>query len=277
MVLGCNYSNELIRLINDNEVDLDYVKFPLEYDIHKLYESSRAKLPAMIHGIPVRTASLDLKSYDFDFLNHYLEKYNCPHFGIHFYANTNDFTETLIENEIKRRVEYDLEYFKEKVALPLLIENMPNYSITANLADATYLNKVCNKYDVGLLLDLSHAKITAHNLGIPFKEYINALPLSRVREIHVNGTYLDPKLGIRDKHYEMKGTDYNNLSYVLAVTNAKYLTLEYGGIGEHLKGRSNKDAIKRQIERLRTLIDWINNIVKFFKKIFHIFLRNNRK
>lgn len=255
MKLGCNYSNELVQLICTHEIDIDYVKFPLELSIHKLYEDSNLDLPAMIHGIPVRTASVDLKSYDFDFLNRYLEKYGCPHFGIHFRANLNDFTENLSESEMKKRVECDLEYFKEKIYSPLLIENMPSYATIANLADPSYLKEVCDKLDIGLLLDISHAKITAHNMGISFKEYIDILPLDRVKEIHANGTYDDPELGIRDKHLEMKDTDYRNLSYVLTVTNTNYLTLEYGGIGDHMKDRSNKEVIKRQLTRLKTLID----------------------
>jgi uncharacterized protein (UPF0276 family) len=208
----------------------------------------------MIHGIPVRTASSNLRDYDFSELNSYLAKYKCPHFGVHLRASEDDFTQKLKQKQIKQHVESDLKFFKNNIKVPLLIENMPSYAAIDGFTDPLYLNKVCDKFDLGLLLDLSHAKITAYYMGIPFEEYINALPLRRVREIHVNGTFLDPELGIRDKHYEMDATDYDNLSYVLAITHAKYLTLEYGGIGECMKDRSNKYAIKKQLLHLQTII-----------------------
>ena len=38
-----------------------------------------------------------------------------------------------------------------------------------------------------LLLDTGHARIAAEELGLAAKEYVAALPLERVAQIHVNG------------------------------------------------------------------------------------------
>lgn len=177
-------------------------------------------------------------------------KHNCPHFGIHFRVIESDFAEENSIEWIKSRAEKDVKYFIENIKIPLLIENIPNYAAIKEFTEPYYISEVCEKYDIGLLLDLSHAKITAINSGKIFINYIKELPLNKVREIHINGTFCDDKLGIRDKHLEMQDVDYKNLMDCLEICEPNYVTLEYGGFGESMKYRSDKDVIKRQLDNL---------------------------
>jgi len=52
---------------------------------------------------------------------------------------------------------------------------------------------VLNETGAGLLLDLAHAQLAARGLGLDVREYIESLPVARLRELHVSGVqHLEP-------------------------------------------------------------------------------------
>jgi hypothetical protein len=104
---------------------------------------------------------------------------------------------------------------------------------------------------VGLLLDLAHARIAAHNRGEDVCAYLSALPLERVREIHVCGPGPDRSGVLQDEHQEMGEEDYALLDWTLERTHPLVVTLEYGGTGSHFEWRSDLATLERQLTRLR--------------------------
>ena len=108
--------------------------------------------------------------------------------------------------------------------------------------------------EVGLLLDLARAKVTAHGTNTELREYLSLLPLSLVRELHVVGTRSLDDGTLRDNHLEMDSDDYNILEWVLDRTSPMIITLEYGGFGDHFSWRSSKSAIKRQLEAISSIL-----------------------
>ena len=49
------------------------------------------------------------------------------------------------------------------------------------------VRRVIEETGCGLLLDLSHTRLAAQELGMDARDYISALPVERIHEIHVTG------------------------------------------------------------------------------------------
>lgn len=141
---------------------------------------------------------------------------------------------------VKERMGSVLRLWKENLDIDILIENVPYTSyyetnspkIIKHSVTPKLINELCTEYEVGLLLDIAHAKVAASGLDMAIEDYLTALPLERVKEIHVVGTR-ETESGLRDNHLEMDENDYKILELVLKITNPEIVTLEYGGFGEH--------------------------------------------
>lgn len=82
------------------------------------------------------------------------------------------------------------------------------------------------------------------------------LPLELVKEIHVCGPAPDPRDGmLGDRHLEMQEADYELLARTLRRTGPRIVTLEYGGTGPKMEWRSDIDALERQLQRLRHIVE----------------------
>jgi uncharacterized protein (UPF0276 family) len=117
-----------------------------------------------------------------------------------------------------------------------------------------------DELNCGLLLDISHARISAHHLGIDEREYISKLPVKRLREIHYTGLHnINGKLV---DHLPILEEDWPILEWVMSQINSGdfsqpwLLAFEYGGIGERYADRSDPNVIASQIPRL---YDFINS------------------
>ncbi|MDC0721384.1 DUF692 domain-containing protein [Nannocystis bainbridge] len=71
----------------------------------------------------------------------------------------------------------------------LVLENVATYARLPDdaLAEPVFVRTVIEEADCGLLLDIGNVLVNAHNHGLAPEAYVDALPLARVREIHVAG------------------------------------------------------------------------------------------
>lgn len=78
---------------------------------------------------------------------------------------------------------------------PLAVENYNYYpsGFYDHVTEPDFIRDYLAEFDFGLTLDLAHGAITAHNRGLDFREYTAALPLEKVRELHISRPFL-PKL-----------------------------------------------------------------------------------
>lgn len=114
--------------------------------------------------------------------------------------------------------------------VPLLAENMPPWKRDrpAYVVDPAFITCVVESADCGLLLDLAHARVSAHMRGQPVREYIAQLPLDRLVEIHVSGPRPSPADGrLLDAHEPLQEEDYALLAWVLERAQPQAVTLEY--------------------------------------------------
>ncbi|WMJ86312.1 multinuclear nonheme iron-dependent oxidase [Anaerocolumna sp. MB42-C2] len=267
MKIGCNLSNELMELIDEDKVTVDYVKIALSKSDDEIPVKYKDYGKLLLHGvgtdIPQHTGAAELSNVNWNQVKGSVEFCNSKFIGLHCATYRSDWDEQEITYEmVKERMGSTLQLWKENLDIELLIENVPytpyyetnspgiiRYSVYPEL-----IKQLCSEYEIGLLLDIAHAKVTASGLGLSVEDYMSALPLERVKEIHVVGTR-DTKDGLRDHHLEMNEDDYKNLEFILKITNPELVTLEYGGFGEHFLWRSDKKAIERQLKKIVQIVN----------------------
>ncbi|MET0553042.1 MAG: DUF692 family multinuclear iron-containing protein [Vicinamibacteria bacterium] len=135
-----------------------------------------------------------------------------------------------------------------QVPLPFILENIPDHfqvpGPLATIDDGLFIGEVCRRTGAGLLLDLNHAHITAHNAGLDAADYLLRLPLEQTVEIHVAGSRLQDGI-LWDAHEEpLKEEMYGLLDLVLQRQDVKAVTLEC------LPGLPG-DVLRGELERLR--------------------------
>jgi hypothetical protein len=102
-------------------------------------------------------------------------------------------------------------------------------------------------------LDVSHARIVSHYIGIDPFEYIQRLPLDRLKELHFTGIHSWD--GYLQDHLPMLEEDWGWLVWVLnnvksgEWVQAHMLAFEYGGIRKFYSDHSDIDIIKEQVPR----------------------------
>jgi uncharacterized protein (UPF0276 family) len=132
--------------------------------------------------------------------------------------------------------------------VPLLAENMPPWKRDrpAYVFDPGFISCVIERVNCALLLDLAHARVSAHRRGEPARDYISQLPLDRLVEIHVSGprpsTTGDRLL---DAHEPLQEEDYALLAWVLERAQPQAVTLEYG---------RDRAQLEAQLLRLQELL-----------------------
>jgi hypothetical protein len=75
----------------------------------------------------------------------------------------------------------------------VLLENLPYYrtGLFEHVCEPEFLTFALEKLDAGLLIDLAHAEVSACNLGLSFIDYLDALPLERVGQIHISKVFIN--------------------------------------------------------------------------------------
>ncbi|MFK7697612.1 DUF692 family multinuclear iron-containing protein [Paenibacillus sp. HJGM_3] len=256
-LLACNYSPQLMELMEQNRVEVDWIKmgrwdvFPEEFAV------ARPVRPVLLHCLPhAGRASFD--DIPWDALNAAIRDCGSPHIALHLMALATDW-DTLPDSDeavIERMVEGVMQW-KAKMEVPLLLENVPYYGHRGTLRCATdpeVIASICDRCEVDLLLDVAHLRVSAWHRREEPDAYLRALPLHRVREIHTNGPFLDPDEGLRDRHFEMQDVDYELLREALTLTSPGFVSLEYGGTGPKMEWRSDIAALERQLVRLRQVV-----------------------
>ncbi len=128
----------------------------------------------------------------------------------------------------------------------------------------------------GFLLDLSHARMAARNLGMNEAAYITKLPLDRIREMHITGLqcFGEPWLsrarqaGISEKkirdfagvgmidHLPMTADDWPTYTWAMDRIHAgdwatpDIVAFEYGGMGGIFQAVTDEAVLAEQIPRL---------------------------
>jgi hypothetical protein len=121
------------------------------------------------------------------------------------------------------------------------------------------ISRLVRESGVGLLLDISHARLSARRYGCSTEEYLDLLPLDRLKLIHTTGIGQDTD-GSWVDHLPMDDHDYAVLSSVLCGTQTGRYPLpdavqhEFGGISGFLKRYTFADVLEREVNLLRKML-----------------------
>lgn len=293
MKLAVNYSGPVAKLLHDQQIQIDYFKCPACLDLVTTIQESH---PTYVH-FPLRVGAgigdaLDTETNqlpDWNKVETLLSRTRTPLVNVHLTPTVQDYPNIpvdtidlthinmLVENMIKD-VESVVRRFGSEY---VIIENDHDFGNRhlrpAFLPEVIY--RVVEESDCGFLLDIAHARLAAHYLGINIHEYISALPVSRIREIHITGVQhfeahwieqirqagVDTNIvqrfvGRLVDHLPMTEADWELFAWSMEqVHSGKWkqpwvVTFEYGGISSLHAAITDVDMLANQIPQLYALV-----------------------
>lgn len=259
-------------ILSRGAADVDWIKLSRPDVLQEELAAARPVRPVLLHGLGHDLGRLGHRpevqdGYSWDTLNRQLAVAGSPHLSLHLDLRVEDWDEPVdLRVQSREQVRAMLERLianamavRQRVSVPLLVENMPFYGDRGPLRLVTQpevIWQVVEAAGVGLLIDIGHLRCSAYHLGVDARAYARALPLHAVREVHVNGPLLLPGEGLRDRHYPCRPEDYELLTWLLGRAQPAIVTLEYGGTGDRVENteRNDPQALAEQIGELRRLL-----------------------
>jgi uncharacterized protein (UPF0276 family) len=249
--IGCNYSHELIELLKEEAIEIDWIKLANEHSYDDQFQHVDGIRPCLFHIVPCTLSHKHLNGWNINRVNQSIHECKSPHVGVHFRGALDNYNNREL---IKKYVVKKIREWKSIVKCEYLIENMALNRLPSEqhiLTEPSFIKEVCEEAEIGLLLDISHLKVSAYYLGMTENEYLHKLPLYLVREIHVNGPRKNSD-GYFDAHESMRKEDYTFLEEVLKVTKPRIVTLEYGGDEEK---KTCSAILTDQLSKIKILIN----------------------
>jgi uncharacterized protein (UPF0276 family) len=252
MKLAVNYSTPLKNLIETNQVRVDLLKCP---EWEGLVNPALELGPVYIH-FDIELGSGSIQRLNFDLIKRMFEKTDTIYLNTHLSnlpSRKKDKTDSA--KSVLSRWEADLEILRRKIpSRKVIAENLPWHPMLPELeiaSDPGLINKFLVNNDVGLLLDLSHAQISATRLGIGYQEYVSLLPLDRLRELHITG--IRKYAGHQTDHFELQPHDWHIVEWAASQIRSgawhepDIVAFEYGGVGDVFCWRTEPDALRQQV------------------------------
>ena len=292
MEFAVNYSPPLAELVKQGQVRIDRYKCPAWPD---LLAEAKQSLPIYIHfalgvgdgsGMPYDSETKG--PADLDRIAGLLESSGTPLVNTHLIAPARSYPEIPMDSREPRHIRQvvdttlrDLEpllkrFGPERVTMENVIDE---YGwLTASVLPEAF-HQVLDESGCGFLFDLSHARLAARNLGLAERDYINALPLDRLREMHVTGLeMLDGELlalvqkagdpynlaasmtGRFIDHVAMSECDWPELAWAMECIHSGawatpwVVAFEYGGVGPFWEDLTRPETYLAQIPRMSNII-----------------------
>jgi len=138
---------------------------------------------------------------------------------------------TLTPDQIKRESRKALDHVRRFYAGPLAAENYNYYptGLYESVCRPDFIGTYLEEFELGLVLDLAHAAISAINLKIDLQDYLGELPLERTVEVHLSRPYFHPRMAV-DAHAGPRAEDFDRLAFILkrlTTPGPVLVTLEY--------------------------------------------------
>lgn len=258
MKLAINYSHEAATLFSQGNLPIDRFKCP---DWPDMIAEASQLCPVAVH-FNLKAGTGRLKDTAWDQVAHWIEQTGTPYVNLHLDPVKADYpglpADTPEEQQVNQVIERMLEDVAAVVdrfgAQQVIAENVPYRGSSGKTlrpaVEPDIIRRIVAETGCGLLLDISHARIAAHHLGMDEREYMLQLPVYNLRELHFTGLHnLDGKL---KDHLSVLDTDWPVLDWVLErIRTGEWprpwlLAFEYGGVGEKFAWRSDAQVIATQ-------------------------------
>ncbi|MEO7715421.1 MAG: DUF692 family multinuclear iron-containing protein [Capsulimonas sp.] len=273
MKLAINYCPAAEMLARDGALPVDLFKCPSPFDtdvsVHMpdLLERARKTRPVYVH-FPLFAGNDSLRDVNWQEIVSVLTATATPYVNLHLETRSADFpdiptdtTDPDHQDQIARALIADVMLAVARLgAERVIVENVvARGSVLRPCIEPEVITRVVMETGCGLLLDTAHIRLTAEELGLDERAYVDALPLGQLRELHVTGA--QPHEGRLRDSMPMGAEDWDLLEHVLAhIRNGRaaepwVTALEYGGVGPGFDWRSDPATIAEHTARLRALTD----------------------
>lgn len=153
--------------------------------------------------------------------------------------------EPYTEPELVENVCANAEIVREVVETnEILVENNNHLGTDAYdiVTGGQFISRITEEANLGLLLDVGHARLTAANTEMSLGQYLDRLPCERCRQLHVSRPAIEAD-STSDDHSFLQADDWALLASSLEdYPGIRYVTLEY---------YQNIEVLADQIQRLR--------------------------
>ncbi len=272
MLYAINYSPQAAALLRKGQIEIDRFKCPPWPDMIAEAEALR---PVAVH-FPLRAGSGSLEeSTNWESVERFLESTATAYVNIHLAVRAKEMPHLPADQPLEggerqqviERLLRDVEAVTRRFGAERVIaENVPwHKDYTPNLyatVQPEVIRTVIETANCGLLLDISHARISAQNMGMDENAYLRALPVERLRELHFTG--LHDWGFIKMDHLSVLEEDWPWLDRVLeqvrrgAWGQAHMLAFEYGGIGGFFQDHTDEASILRDVPPMYAKVKAVN-------------------
>lgn len=257
MQFAVNYSVPLERLILSGQLKPDLIKCP---DWLNIICHAQKIARCYTHN-EIALGISSLRQLDFKHIRHCLELTGTPHLNCHLWGSLPAYGTEAQQNMQLDIWMRDLDFLRQNLPdYEIICENLPAQP-TQPLWKVSFFPELIARFirqsETGLLLDLSHARITASNSGTDYQAYIAALPTDRLRELHITG--IRSFSGALEDHFEMQPQDWQPAAWAAEQISSgiwntpRIVAFEYGGVGDKFNWRTDENFLLEQVPRLAQL------------------------
>jgi uncharacterized protein len=227
-VLELDHQVDFFELLSENF--MNYGGHP-----RKVITSLRQKnIPMIAHGVGLSLGSTDeLDSEYVKSLKELLQFTQAPWFSDHLsFASENkihfhDLIPVLRTDEAVRFISDKIKKIQDIFQRPFAIENVSYYAESDHhtMSETDFINELVNITDCSILLDVNNVFVNASNHLFDAKEYIDAIPMNKVIQLHIAG-HFDRGDMILDTHGDfITDSVWDLYRYTLNVAKTKISTL----------------------------------------------------
>jgi hypothetical protein len=264
MSFALNYSPCAAQLLRAGEIQVALFKCPEWPD---LIAEVLKQSPCYPH-FAFLAGRAQVQKADWGTVHRLMDLTRAPHFNLHLGPRVTDFPglaldstdprdrDGLVEAMIRDVLFAQREFPPERTALEnLMWDPRPPWEIPLWALQPEVIREVVERTGCRLLLDLSHAGISARRLGMPVEEYVLSLPVDRLSEMHLSGTRLCED-GLWLDHHPLRDEDWRLIEWALArIVSGEWpapqiIAFEYGGIGPGYEARTNEQVLRTQVPQL---------------------------
>lgn len=258
MQFAINYSPQADALLTAGKVTIDLFKCP---DWENLVALAEQHKPVYIH-FPIVLGRDKVKTLDFAAIERWLSRTQTRYVNSHLEALQPYFPPDVTQNQVLDAVLPEVELLVRHFGPErVIVENVPytrsmiRRGLLPVAIEPEVIYTTVETAGCGFLLDVSHAALSCESTGREVYDYLEKLPVHRLRELHVTGLGYEPD-GTRTDHLPLLDSDWQRLEWVLerirsgAWPQPDTLAFEYGGIGPTFEWRSESSVIEAQVPRL---------------------------
>ena len=262
MKFAVNYSPQAIELVRSGCIHFDYFKCPPWPD---LVSTAREVAPVVIH-FELQAGSGCLHKTDWRMIEDFLAHTGTPFVNLHLAPRVGDFPDMPVDTwdftHIRQVTEVLLRdtaavvdhFGPERVIAENALYEGPQGKFFRPAMLPEVIHQILDETGCGMLLDISHARISAYHLGLNERDYMASLPVDRIRELHFTGIH--EVNGRLQDHLSVLPGDWPVLDWALERIERRewaapwLLAFEYGGVGEFFGKHTEMDVLIEQVPLL---------------------------